>query len=187
MCVGANRSNFSFGVRNYKDTHNMNIFVVDEDPIVAATMLCDKHNIKMILESAQMLCSALPSARNYQMYNGVTLYKPAFMKHPCTLWAGKSHQNYQWLLRHAVGLYCEYTQRYGKIHKSEHVIKVMAQLEARCPLPDIGLTPFAQAMPEQYRCEDAVTAYRKYYIGEKKRFAKWAKTPVPSWFASEAV
>ena len=160
----------------------MNIFVVDEDPIVAATMLCDKHNVKMILESAQMLCSALPSARNYQMYNGVTLYKPTHTKHPCTLWAGKSHQNYQWLLRHAVGLYCEYTQRYGKIHKSQHVIKVMAELEESCPLPDIGLTPFAQAMPDQYKDANAVVAYRNYYIGEKSKIAVWNHSTPPSWW-----
>ena len=36
----------------------MNIFYVDKDPKTAAKMMCDKHIIKMILESAQMLCTA---------------------------------------------------------------------------------------------------------------------------------
>ena len=36
----------------------MNIFYLDRDPVVAAQMMVDKHVIKMILESAQMLCSA---------------------------------------------------------------------------------------------------------------------------------
>ena len=35
----------------------MNIFYLDKDPIIAAQMSCDKHVVKMILESAQMLCS----------------------------------------------------------------------------------------------------------------------------------
>ena len=36
----------------------MNIFYVDKNPETAAKMMCDKHIIKMILESAQMLCTA---------------------------------------------------------------------------------------------------------------------------------
>ena len=36
----------------------MNIFYLDKNPVVAAQMSCDKHVVKMILESAQMLCSA---------------------------------------------------------------------------------------------------------------------------------
>ena len=33
----------------------MNIFYVDKDPVIAAQMMCDKHVVKMILETAQML------------------------------------------------------------------------------------------------------------------------------------
>jgi hypothetical protein len=36
----------------------MNIFYLDKDPIKAAEYSCDKHVVKMILESAQMLCTA---------------------------------------------------------------------------------------------------------------------------------
>ena len=36
----------------------MNIFYLDKDPVKAAEMSCDKHVVKMILESAQMLCTA---------------------------------------------------------------------------------------------------------------------------------
>jgi hypothetical protein len=35
----------------------MNIFVLDEDPVISAQMQCDKHIVKMPLETAQMLCS----------------------------------------------------------------------------------------------------------------------------------
>ena len=37
----------------------MNIFVLDEDPAIAAQMMCDKHIPKMIVETFQMLGSAL--------------------------------------------------------------------------------------------------------------------------------
>ena len=36
----------------------MNIFILDEDPVIAARMLCDRHIPKMIVESAQMLSTA---------------------------------------------------------------------------------------------------------------------------------
>ena len=36
----------------------MNIFVVDEHPIAAANQMIDKHVVKMILESGQMLSTA---------------------------------------------------------------------------------------------------------------------------------
>jgi hypothetical protein len=36
----------------------MNIFILDLDPVISASMLCDKHVVKMIVESAQMLSTA---------------------------------------------------------------------------------------------------------------------------------
>ena len=36
----------------------MNIFFLDEDPKYAAQMQCDKHVVKMVLETAQMLSTA---------------------------------------------------------------------------------------------------------------------------------
>ena len=70
----------------------MNIFVLDSDPKVAATMLCDKHVVKMILESAQMLSTVAHT-------NGhIPRYRPTHSKHPCTLWAGESKSNWQWLV-----------------------------------------------------------------------------------------
>ena len=36
----------------------MNIFYLDSDPIIAAQMQCDKHVVKMILESTQLLYTA---------------------------------------------------------------------------------------------------------------------------------
>jgi len=150
----------------------MNIFVLDKNPHVAAMYACDKHVVKMILESAQMLCSVQPE--------GTAPYKRSFYNHPCTKWVRASVANYDWLIEHARALCTEYTRRYGKVHKSE---KVIDWCDANRPeLPDVGLTPFAQAMPEDYKNEDAVEAYRTYYRNDKRRFATWKDVDPPTWF-----
>ena len=154
----------------------MNIFVVDTDPEKAARQLCDKHVVKMVLETAQMLCTV---ARQNGFDNAP--YKKAHPKHPCTLWAGKSAANWTWLIDHGLAMCEEYTQRYGRTHKSEAVIRWCRNLPIRFPAEQ--LTPFAQAMPEQYKNECTVTAYRAYYHGEKAGFATW-KSEVPKWWTA---
>jgi hypothetical protein len=148
----------------------MNIFVVDKCPTTAAIMLCDKHIVKMILESAQMLCTA---------YGEGAPYKPAFKNHPCTKWVRQSQQNYNWLCQHAQAMCAEYERRYKRTHKSQAVISLCSKLAT---LPDIGLTPFAQAMPDQYKDANAVVAYRNYYKGEKSKIAVWKHCSPPSWW-----
>ncbi len=152
----------------------MNIFVVDEDPRIAARQLCDKHVVKMILESAQMLCSAFE--------NGEAPYRRAYYNHPCTKWARESTANYEWLLTHAYQLCDEYFDRYSKVHKSLDAIDWCDNHYADLNLPNTILTPFAQAMPDEYKNDDAVKAYRDYYNGEKSYFAKWKSQLVPEWF-----
>jgi hypothetical protein len=152
----------------------MNIFILNQDPKLAARDQCNKHVIKMLLESAQLLVTAFPP--------NTTRYKHTHFNHPCGKWVRTSLSNYVWLLQHACELCNEYTRRYNKVHKTEHVI---VSLEEPV-LPDVGLTPFAQAMPEQYRNVDPVKAYRSYYVGEKARFAKWAPRAVaPQWWPTE--
>lgn len=151
----------------------LNIFAVDSDPVVAAQSLCDAHVIKMILESAQMLCAAHPQ--------GFAPYKRSHYNHPCTIWARTSKANYMWLCEHAKALCAEYTYRYGKRHKSEDVIDWCIANSSE--IPNGSLTPHAQAMPPQYRNGSFVEAYRAYYRGEKSRFAKWRKREPPLWFA----
>ena len=152
----------------------MNIFVLDPNPVTAAVQQLDKHVVKMPLESAQMLCSALIAhgAEN-------TPYKLAHPKHPCTLWAAKTRTNFLWLVKHGISLSEEYTRRYGKRHKSQDVIEWCATQADLIPEGD--LTTFAQAMPDQYKNPSAVTAYRQYYMGEKRKFATW-KQNRPEWF-----
>lgn len=157
----------------------MNIFVLDHNPEVAATMLCDKHVVKMIVESAQMLSTIAHS-------NGHTpQYRPTHARHPCTLWAGESKSNWEWLVDHSLEMCEEYTRRYNRTHKSLAVIQWCIDNQTG-PANDSGQTPFRLAMPEQYKSSDPVESYRNYYIGEKSRFARW-KTAAPNWWPREAL
>ena len=151
----------------------MNIFVLDRDPYKAAEMMCDKHVVKMILETAQMLCTVAAQQGHD------TPYRPTHAKHPCTIWASVSQANWEWLIEHGFGLCEEYTRRYHKTHKSQAVIEWCQKLNLHFASDE--QTPFAQAMPPQYKSDSAVDAYRAYYHGEKARFAKW-KTGAPEWW-----
>lgn len=152
----------------------MNIFVLHRDPYVAASMMADKHVLKMVIETAQMLSAVLA-------VNGQSApYKPTHQHHPCTIWAGKSAHNYAWLWHHGRALCEEYTYRYGRIHKTqEHFDTTLRRVPY---LPRIGVTEFALAMPEQYRDPNPVIAYRRYYLGDKARFCTWKERGEPLWF-----
>ena len=147
---------------------------MDLDPSEAARALCSKHCVKMILESAQLLCTA-HSAED-------SPYKHTHVNHPCGKWTRASLSNYDWLLEHALEMCAEYTRRYGKIHKTQAVIEWCRDTVPE--IHDIGLTPFACAISDKtYHTNDIVTSYRAYYIGEKSRFAKWApRAKPPSWW-----
>tara|TARA_R110002110_G_scaffold257014_1_gene472978 strand:+ start:4716 stop:5180 length:465 start_codon:yes stop_codon:yes gene_type:complete len=154
----------------------MNIFVLHKDPQKAASMACDRHVVKMILETAQMMCTVVAS------YGHDTPYRPTHAKHPCTVWAAQSRANWDWLTEYGMELCAEYTKRYSKTHKSQSIIEWCAM--THIDLPDIPQTPFAQAMPPQYRNDCVVTAYRAYYHGEKAGFATW-KTQAPDWWRAQ--
>lgn len=149
----------------------MNIFILDKNPAKAARYHADKHVNKMILESAQMLSTVLGGG-----------YKPTHANHPCTKWVAQSASNAVWLLFLTYELNREAQRRYGhnRNHKSMSVVYEIARSGAIKTLPDIGLTPFAQAMPDEYKSDDAVTAYRAYY--RSKPFVAWNKGTAPEWW-----
>ena len=183
----------------------MNIFVLDENPQTAAQMMCDKHVVKMIVESGQMLSTVWRvldgeqytelSANNrnikrwklpYELLERI-LYKASFVGHPCTQWAMENNKNYYWLVEHAEELCREYTRRYKKTHKTEDMISYMRYRKPANIKVSNSMTPFAQAMPDQYKQENAVEAYRSYYLGEKTYFAEWKNTDTPSWYEEALV
>jgi len=158
----------------------MNIFVVDEDPKLAAQMLCDRHVSKMILETAQMLSSVA------HRHGHPTLYKPTHKNHPCTLWAGDSYENWEWLIEHGLALEAEKIHRTGKGHASADVIRWYRD-NGYGPPKGTNSTPFALAMPDKYKTGSASESYRKYYLNDKQKFRdgkrpKWTKRQPPDWW-----
>jgi hypothetical protein len=156
----------------------MNIFILDKNPRVAAQMHCDKHCVKMILETAQMLSTA---HRVYDTPQAENLYKQAHLNHPCTKWIRESGANYRWAWTLYHELLVEFVRRRGKHHKSGELIHDLAHTPHG--MPEIGLTPFPQAMPLEYKRSCAVEAYRGYYMGDKADIAEWNwGRPTPDWF-----
>ena len=153
----------------------MNIFLLDHDIERCAQYHCDQHVVKMILEGVQILCTAL------NKMGLETPYKPTHKNHPCVLWVGESFDNFLWLKDLTLFLNDEYRYRFDKQtnHRSIDVLHSIS----RYRYARLGLTPFAQAMPREYRITGyAVSAYRRFYIAEKSHFARWTKRDKPEWF-----
>lgn len=165
----------------------MNIFALDLNPSTAARYHCDKHVVKMLVETAQLLSTAwfitnpdqVTLAEGIWALRGQRICRPSHSNHPCAVWARATNDNYVWL--HALGLRLseQYTKRYGK----QHALHLMLTKPLAAPPESLasGLTPHAQAMPDFYKCPDAIDAYRMYYVGEKLRFARWRFTERPYW------
>ena len=144
----------------------MNIFYLHHSPYLAAKVQYNKHVVKMILESAQMLCTAHHVYGNEEQKLNVP-YKQAHLNHPSTIWTRQCRANYRWLYLHMLALGYEYTKRYGKTHAS--IIKCEKFLNVPpVHIPDGDFCEPPQAMPDEYKVEgDSITAYWNYYEGEK--------------------
>ena len=139
----------------------MNIFYLDKCPTRAAQQQCDKHVVKMILESAQMLSTA-----HHEFGSERAVYKSTHKNHPSTVWARECTSNYRWLYEHMLALGDEYTKRYGKVHLSiEKCREALREPPEGMPW-NIEHTPPPQCMPDEYKREDAIEAYRLYYISK---------------------
>ena len=160
----------------------MNIFLLDTDTRKCAQYHCDKHVVKMILETAQLLCGV------HHMTDQVTdqvPYKLSHKNHPCAIWSRESLSNYLYLCDLGLELCMEYTYRYGKRHKSQDVIEWC--IVNKPNIMDKGFTEPARAMPDEYKLPSVVESYRNYYIGEKSKIAVWKNRETPEWFKMELV
>lgn len=142
----------------------MNIFYLSTDPEKAAKYMYNKHVVKMILESAQLLCTAHVISDGE---NANVPYKVTHKNHPSAIWARESTSNYKWLYNHMIALGEEYTRRYGKKHLT--ILKCSGVLsKAPANVTKTELTPMPQCMPDQYKVPgNSVEAYWNYYEAEK--------------------
>lgn len=161
----------------------MNIFTVSSDPAECAVALDDKRLNKMILETAQLLSSAMV----YHEINDAP-YKLTHKNHPCTIWARTNKENYQWLLAYFECLCQEYYYRRDKKHKcSQYIINFYSALWF-IPVGKLTRWPNCTRNIDQnidYRdINDVHLAYRRYlnarYPNDKRK-PVWTKRKSPEW------
>lgn len=172
----------------------MNIFFLSLHPRRAAEWHCNRHVVKMILESTQMLWTAqhviwgnrLDMRDAPRSRSGQQGYRPVSRNHPCAKWVRTSLSNYRWLCALASALIAEYHYRYpeaGAHACEDHVAWLSAHPP---PIPELYLTEPPQAMPDEYKADNVVTAYRQYYLGQKRDrgLLVYTRRPPPEWVIS---
>ena len=176
----------------------MNIFYLHSNPKIAAEYHVDKHCVKMILETCQLLSTAhrvldgvetigvSPSGRKQKRWvlpdsRDQVLYSATHINHPSAVWVRQSARNYLWLFDLYVNLMDEYTYRYGKVHKCAALLRSLAVSPNNISYTKEFTEP-TPAMPDKYKVPgNSVQSYHNYYNGEKQRMFSWKKRDIPDW------
>ena len=151
----------------------MNIFVVSPEPWKCANYLDDKRVIKMVLETAQLLATAV------NVSGGKATYKTTHLNHPCSIWVRSSRANYKWTLALFQELLREYENRYGKIHKCRDYL--LEFHEGQFLISEGELTPFVNCTP--FKDEPNVFVAYKMCLDDKWKNDKRK----PTWHKREAM
>ena len=161
----------------------MNIFALSRCPMQSAWWLDDIRKNKMILESAQMLSTAV---RVLSPDTDLSVYKVAYLNHPCTIWARQSRDNFKWLLSHMSHLFL---QKDG-LHKSANLLTDFQKYADSGYFPNEELTPFANCARNLERGvdysehTDTHEAYRLYMNDrwkERNITLTWRWGKEPEW------
>lgn len=177
----------------------MNIFHIDENPTQAAEWMVDRHVVKMILETAQLLCTAHRIIDGTE-YEGSTktgrkarrwrlddardelFYSATHVNHPSAVWCRESVENYNWLADHLFALGNEYTYRYDKTHKVFNDGLAYALQSPPFKLKKWDWTTPACAMANEYIVsDDPIENYRNYYKSGKTHLHSWKRREPPPW------
>jgi hypothetical protein len=182
----------------------MNIFFLDKNPQICATMHCDKHVVKMIIEYAQLLSTAHRvldgnpvnsksiNNRKYTSYNHPTmndvLYKATMKNHPSAIWVRESKTHYEYLYTLWVSLCNEYTHRYNKIHSTYSKLKDALSITPK-NIPVLSFSEPPPAMKHFPQCivpNNSIQSYHNYYRVAKAYFAKWTNRSIPDWYLNKS-
>lgn len=158
----------------------MNIFYLSSDPVECAKWHYDKHVVKMILEYSQLLSTA------HHLLDGtpsIECYKPTHKNHPSAVWVRESSSNYKWLHRLLVETCFEYTRRYAKVHATMRKGYVYNLKHLPYELRDVGITKMPQCMPDEYKCDNSIMAYRNYYREGKAHLRAYKNREAPEWLS----
>jgi len=131
----------------------VNIFKTSEDPDICARDLDSKRLIKMILETAQLLSTAMYKT------GGTGPYRLTHANHPCSVWAAESDLNYRWLINYFVSLNKEYTLRYKRTHKSFSLLSIFTEYADRMPKGPLVMVPNCTIFKN---IDDTLVAYQLY-------------------------
>jgi hypothetical protein len=159
----------------------MNIFAIeghktDIDWVASARSQDNLRVVKMILESCQMLCTVLNQQHGHQ----ITPYKSVHQKHPCTVWVARSSDNWIQLYNHCEALLDEYRLRFANAHKCAEVLEHCAYIFDALRFDEHGPTPIALCMPEEFKSDDVVDSYRRFYASKPN--IRYPKNKIPEWF-----
>lgn len=146
----------------------MNIFVLDEHPAKAVTMLCDCHLQKMCVETAQILSGVL-LRRGEKLLPGMP--RPQNLNHPVIVAAEKASSATKWVTDYNEFLHIEYLYRFGKGHACADLAVRYSELFAFGDRP--SKRKWAHLLATccgnlDVSGMDIVSAYRKYYTEVKK-------------------
>lgn len=150
----------------------------------------------MITEHTQILCTALHLRGLHQVP-----MRPTHQKHPCVLWATESFANFFCLVMLNRAYYAEYRRRFenrthgGYIkmidmlngYEPDLVQAVYADRHSLSRLrsnPTSFISTPPQTMPDEYRVQGdtldvVVQAYRRFYSGSKRAFARYSHSEPP--------
>jgi hypothetical protein len=177
----------------------MNIFVTNEDPVLAARDLCDKHvRSKMQIEGAIMLAHAFPQEvldhpSTPKTKTGKSRKSgKGYSKHQCSIWARESKDNFMWLTNHTLEQFSERMYRWPNSteHFTKDFIVWCSKNLHNTTIQKSSLTPFAVAISDDCTCRkiipnfnnlSVVDQYRAYIIYDKD-FATWTKRESPNWY-----
>jgi len=176
----------------------MNIFVTNDDPVLAARDLCDQHvRSKMQIEGAIMLAHAFSQdLLNHPSTPRTQSGKPrksgkGYAKHQCSIWARESKANFEWLADHTLEMFDERMYRWpgSNEHFTKTFITWCKQNIHNTNIEQTALTPYAVAINADSNCRkltgfdqlSVVEQYRLFIIHDKE-FATWTERPKPDWY-----
>jgi hypothetical protein len=155
----------------------VNIFVTSPDQRACALALDDLRLNKMIVESCQILCTALHLSGR----GSPELYKPAYIRHPVVLWTARDARHYAWLVRHLEALFEERAFRFGSLeHHSLRLLPFLTQYVENLMVPSdfVNCTPY----------KDVPSVHLAYQMTlrdkwrQDRRSPTWSKRGPPNFF-----
>jgi len=177
----------------------MNIFFLNSRPTRCARWHCDKHVVKMILETTQILYTcqhANGGTENVEKSAPICLstgkrgYKKHAVNHPSVKWARSSLSHYYWLCWLGLALVKEYEFRFNnpKPHSClVHLIWLVENFPSALT-ETRWLSDPTPAMPDEFKNSNSVVkSYIAYYKGSKTRMLKWTKRHTPHVFLDSPI